>query len=153
MNRGVTLIEMLIVVAIIALMVGISFPSVSSGLDSLRLITAGDSLVSFLNGALGRAERRQEAIEITISKAANTVILRSSEPGYERRLEMPEGVRIDALLPPSPSGEEESRTFLLYPGGAVPRIGVEIVNRKGTRRIIRLDPIKGIPEVVRVEGR
>ena len=36
-RRGVTLVEMLIVVAIVGLIAGISFPAVSSGLESLRL--------------------------------------------------------------------------------------------------------------------
>jgi len=49
---GVTLIEMMIVVAIVGLMVGITFPAVSAGLDSVRLASATDSLASFLNAAV-----------------------------------------------------------------------------------------------------
>jgi len=36
-SRGVTIVEMLIVVTIIGLIAGISFPAVTSGIDSLRL--------------------------------------------------------------------------------------------------------------------
>ena len=36
-QHGVTLIEMMVVVTIIALMAGISFPAVSAGIDSVRL--------------------------------------------------------------------------------------------------------------------
>jgi len=153
MQRGVTLVEMLIVVAIIAVMVGITFPAVSSGIDSLRLISAADSLVSFLNGAMGRAERRQEAIEITVSKPDNSVSLRSTEPGYERKLEMPTGVTIENILPLPPLEAEVKRSFLLYPGGAVPRMGIEIANRRGSRRTVRVNPLTGVPQVEQPESR
>jgi len=39
-RRGVTLLEMLIVVALIGLLAGITFPAVTSGIDSLRLNSA-----------------------------------------------------------------------------------------------------------------
>lgn len=150
-RRGVTLIEMLIVVALIGLLVGITFPSVTAGIDSLRISSASDSIVSFLNGALNRAERRQEVVEVEISLRENTLSLRSTRAGFTRTLELPEGVTIRAVLPPIPAEPEASRYFLLYPGGAVPRFGVELVNRLGARRIVRVDPILGVPRVERVQ--
>lgn len=146
-RRGVTLIEMVIVAGLIALMAGVAFPTVSSGLDRLRLASAGNSLVAFLNSALTRAERRQEVIEVTISPGENTVQAISAAPGFERELELPDGVTIVRVLPPLPVETEEPRRFLLYPGGAVPRIGVEIANRRGMRRIVRVDPITGVPQI------
>ena len=146
-QRGVTLIEMLIVVGLISLMAGITFPTVSSGIDSLRITSASDSIVSFLNGALNRAERRQEVVEVSISISENTLTLRSAQPGFNRELKMPDGVTIRAVLPENPGNPQASRHFLLYPGGTVPSFGVELVNRRGVRRIIRVDPITGAPLV------
>ena len=48
-NSGVTLIELLVVVALISLMAGISFPAITSGIDSLRLNAATNSIVNFFN--------------------------------------------------------------------------------------------------------
>jgi prepilin-type N-terminal cleavage/methylation domain-containing protein len=150
-SRGITLVEMLIVVTIIGLIAGISFPAVSSGLDSLRLRSASDSLVSFLNGALNRAERRQEVAEIAISTQDNTLHL--TTPSLSRELDMPPGVTIRAVWPKLPVGEtSESRRFLLFPGGNVPRIGIEIANRKGVRRMVRVNPMTGVPEVQPLEA-
>ena len=42
-EAGVTLVELVVVVALIALLVGISFPAMSSGVDSLRLNAATNS--------------------------------------------------------------------------------------------------------------
>jgi hypothetical protein len=137
----------MIVVAIVGLIAGISFPAVSAGLESMRLASASDSLVSFFNGALTRAERRQEAVELTIAKKANHLTMRSTEPGFERSLEMPDGVRIEAVLPAIPEEPEGPRRFILLPAATIPRFGLQIVNRKGARRIVRLDPLTGVPRI------
>jgi prepilin-type N-terminal cleavage/methylation domain-containing protein len=139
--RGITLVEMLIVVAIVGLIAGISFPAVSSGIDSLRLSSASDSLVSFLNGALNRSERRQQVVQISISVEKNAVYLNS--PDLARELDMPTGITIEAVHGPP--------LFLLLPGATVPRVGIQIVNRKGARRIVRVNPMTGVPEIERVE--
>jgi prepilin-type N-terminal cleavage/methylation domain-containing protein len=146
-QRGITLIEMLIVVSIMALASALVFPSVNSGIDSLRLSSAANSIVSFLNSGLNRAERRQQVIEIAISRAENKLVMRSEDPSFIRELPMPEGVSIAKLYPELFGEEENERRVVLYPGGTVPRIGLEIVNRRGVRRIVRVDPMTGVPQL------
>ena len=102
---------MLVVVALISLMVGISFPAITSGIDSLRLNAATNGVVSFLDSGLSRAERRQQVVEITISKADNSLEMRSSEPGFFRKLQMPEGVSIVQVLPPLPDNPDATAQF------------------------------------------
>ncbi|HYP13176.1 MAG TPA: prepilin-type N-terminal cleavage/methylation domain-containing protein [Bryobacteraceae bacterium] len=147
-SAGVTLIEMLMVVSIVALFVAISFPAVSSGLDTVRLGSATNSVVTFFNSALNRADRRQEPIEVIISIEANNLEMRSPDPAFTRKIDMPDGIKIDKIYPlPAEGYEEKARSVIVYPAGAVPRIGVEIRNSKGTRRIVRIDPITGIAQV------
>ena len=71
-DAGVTLIEMLIVMALIALVAGMAAPSVSAGLDSLRLRSTSDAMVGFFNTALARADTRQQVVEIVISPQEGT---------------------------------------------------------------------------------
>jgi prepilin-type N-terminal cleavage/methylation domain-containing protein len=149
-SSGVTLIEMLIAVTIIGMMAAISYPSVSSGVDTLRLSSASDSLAALLNSAANRAERRQEAVEVTISVKENAVTVLSPDPKYTRRLEIPAGVTIAAVLPKPPGDATDPRRFLLLPGASPPRISVEIANRRGARRRVSVDPRTGVPQVERL---
>jgi type II secretory pathway pseudopilin PulG len=150
-TSGITLVELLVVVAIISLMVGISFPAITSGIDSLRLNAATNGVVGFFNTGMNRAERRQQVVAITISKTENEISMRSTEPGFVRKLEIPQGVTITRIFPELPDNPDAPRSFLLYPGGTVPRFGVQLMNRRNVERIVRLDPITGVPRVERVE--
>jgi prepilin-type N-terminal cleavage/methylation domain-containing protein len=154
-ESGVTLVEMMAVVAIIGLIAAISFPAVGAGLESIRLASATDSMVAFINSGLNRAERRQQGVEIAISVPEHSLTMLSTEPGFSRSITLPEGVTIVRVHPPLPEGSEEPvRKFYLFPAGAVPRIGIEIANRRGARRIVRVDPTTGVAMIERpaVEG-
>jgi len=142
--------EMMVVVTIIGLIAGISMPSVSAGIDSVRLRSATDSLASFLNAAVTRAERRQEPVELIISPKENRLALYSTEPGFARELKMPDGVTIEAVLPHEP-GEDGPRRLILLPGATVPAIGVQVSNQHGSRRVVHLDPMTGFPHVESVQ--
>ena len=147
-HAGVTLIEMIVVVALIAVMVAISFPTMASGIETLRLNSAAQSVVAFVNGGLNRAERRQVVVEVAVLPAENALWLRSAEPGFERKLELPEGIKIEAVLPEMPGQDPAAaRTFMLYPGGTVPAFGLALVNRKRAQRVVRVDPITGVPQI------
>jgi prepilin-type N-terminal cleavage/methylation domain-containing protein len=143
---GVTLMEMVVVVAIIAVIVGISVPAVSSGIDSVRLRSATDSTAAFLNAAVVRSERRQEPIELVVFPQENVLRLYSNEPGFTRELKMPDGITIEDVLP-NEREEQGPRYLVLLPGGAVPGIGIQMANRHGSRRVVHLDPMTGFPRV------
>jgi prepilin-type N-terminal cleavage/methylation domain-containing protein len=147
-RRGVTLIEMLVVCSIIGVIVAVSFPSFSAGLDSVRMSSATGMVSSFLNSAVNRAERRQQAVEIIVSPKDNLLTMYTNEPGFERKLQMPGGISIQAVLPPIGDEPPDSpRQLMLMPGATAPGIGILLANQHGSRRIVRLDPMTGFPRV------
>lgn len=147
-QSGVTLMEMLIVVAIIGVMIGVAFPSITSGIESLRLRQASDEIVSQMNAAVNRAERRQVAVEVIVNRVAGRLTFASADPGYRRELTMPEGVTIERVLPEIPNLDERlPRQFLIHPGGTPPRMALELKNRQNARRRVSVDPITGAAQV------
>lgn len=146
-ERGVTLIEMLMVVLLIGLMAGVSFPAISSGVDTLRLRGAGEEVATMITAAVNRAERRHTPVEVAISAVDNAIVLTSVEPGFLRTFRPSGGVTIAAVLPPALNADpSQPRRFIVYPGGAIPRLGILLSNPHGTRRLVRIDPITGVAE-------
>lgn len=144
-RRGITLLEMIVVVAIIGLIVGLSFPSVTAGLDSVRMVSAADSVAVFLNGAVTRAERKQQAVELVISPTG--LMLYSSEPGFTRELKLPEGIVVESVTPAADELSGDTRRFMILPGGTVPGVGIQLVSKRDNHRLVRLDPMTGFPHV------
>ena len=143
---------MVVVVAIIALIVGISFPAASAGLENVRMVSAADSVATFLNGAVNRAERRQQPVEVVVYAREGRLNLYSNEPGFTRELRMPDGVVIEAVLPAEDGGDPgQPRRILFIPGGTVPGITIQLGNRRNAHRRIHLDPMTGFPRVESVE--
>jgi type II secretory pathway pseudopilin PulG len=139
------LIELLIVTSLIALLVGIAFPSAVSGIDSIRLRSTADNVVNFLNAAIDHAERRQQLVEVWISPKDNVLIARSPDQGFARRYELPAPFHITSIRPSAEVSPDEPRRFLMYPGGTVPRIAVEITGNDGKKREVVVDPLTGAP--------
>src|SRR3954451_6050535 len=149
---GVTLVELLVVVTIIGLVTAVMAPSMMAGLDGVRMASATDNVASFLNSAVNRVERRQQVMEVVISIKENKLVMLTNEPGFTRELKMPQGITIEAVLPRNDSENGEFRRLILMPSGAVPGIGIQLLNQHNNRRIVRLDPMTGFPRIENVKA-
>ncbi len=140
---------MLIVVVLIGLVAGVSYPSAAAGMDVIRLRTASNEVVAFLNASLERATRYQQVVELRISPGESALAARSEDSSFVRAIRIEEPVRIISIRPMPPGAEPNAtRRFLLYPGGAVPKIAVELATRDGRKRLIAVDPITGTPQSI-----
>jgi prepilin-type N-terminal cleavage/methylation domain-containing protein len=144
-QAGVTLLELLVVVTIMAIVAGLSYPSASAGVDSMRLRSATDRVVSFLDTALERADRRQQVMELRIAPAENAISARSADASFEKTLEIPDSVHIVSVEPGIQADSGEQRRFLIYPGGTAPRLLIEFESKDGRKRRVVVDPLTGMP--------
>jgi hypothetical protein len=141
---------MLVVVGLIALMVGITFPSVMVGLDSLRLRSAAGEVSSLFNSALTRADRLQDAVELNVSPQRRSIASRAIRANVTHQIDLPQGIHIAHVYPEDLSwavddaGALVDRHFIVYPNGSVPRIVIDLANDRGAHRIVMLDPITGV---------
>jgi type II secretory pathway pseudopilin PulG len=139
--------EMMVVMAIIALIVAIALPNTLAGLENLRLSAAARSVAAFLNVAANRAERREQGVELIVSIRDNLIAMRTADSPAPRTLSLPPGIVLRAVWPAPEDQSDAPREFVLQPGSFPPRIGIEIANPRGARRIVRLDPITGVARI------
>src|SRR5262249_23485686 len=94
-----------------------------------------------------RAERRQQVVELRIAPAENALAARSADSSFVRALAVPEPVRIVAIEPPLVNAftQDEQRRYLIYPGGTLPRIAIDLQTRDGRKRQVIVDPVTGVP--------
>lgn len=139
-RAGITLIELLVVIVIVSAVIGIAFPSLTTGLAAVRLSSAASSTASFLSSAMNHAERREQPEAIVVEPKENMLAVYTAASGKEptETFAMPQGIAIEG---------EENRRFVLYPGGAFPRISIVLKNEKGLTRSIQIDPITAIPVI------
>ncbi len=156
-ERGLTILEMLIVMMIVSLMVGLAYPSIGAGLDSLKLRSEADRAAALLTQGMARVERSQLPLELIIDRAAGVLALHDPSGRQARELRLDTGVRVAAILPPL-TDEETARTLVLAPGEPFPGVGIVLANTRGQKRLVRIDPLTAMaavetpPESVSEEG-
>lgn len=147
-QRGVTMIEMLIVVVIVGLLAALTYPNIASGLDAIRLRTASDETATFLTQAMTRVERSEQPVELLFHRGSARMEMASvTMPHRKSETVLPEGVTVTHVYPEPPGEVPEMVSVVLMPGATFPALRVELMNTRGQRRLVRIDPLAGVPVV------
>ena len=81
------------------------------------------------------------------NKAAGRLEAICLDPAAHRELVLPEGVSVLAVHPELPAAAfgdaPATRSLVLLPGAPFPRVAIELLSRRGLRKVIRVDPLTG----------
>jgi len=140
---GVTLLEMLVVLAIIAIAGAVVFPSITSGLETVRLRTTAERLGSTFRFARETALYRQAICQVTVDPERQMVSLEEINPRQPaasrlRNWELPPEVRAD--IP-------RAGVYIFAPDGGGPEIRLVLRNSRGRTALVELDVLTGLPKV------
>ena len=137
-RSGVTLIEMLVVMAIVGLLMGVAYPNVSAGLDGIRLRSAADRAGAFWSAARQRADRYREAVQVVIDPAKNEIRAAAAGSDWRQNLALEPSLRIAAPA--------KRTSYLLYPGTPSPRFEVLLAAGGDSVAGVRVNVLTGVPE-------
>ena len=152
-RRGVTLLEMLIVLAIIGVMSSIVWPTAAGALDSIRLRSSADAVASLLAKATVQADRRQQPVEIVIDREAGRIEAAGGSAASRIELTLEEGIAIASVEPRGfdaaglEGDQPRQHRFVLLPGAGWPALKIALESKGRARRVVSLDPITGAPSV------
>ena len=140
-SRGLTLLELMVAMALAGMIMAISFPSLTAGLDGVRLQSSGRRIAAFVNAARERVERDQVPVEVVIE--SNRLQAVAVDSSWERTLDLGDGVEV-----PAPDGEEKARRrFVLLPGVPPPRRRIPVRTSRGRTLSVELNPLTGVPQI------
>ena len=138
MVLGITLIEILVTVAIIAVMVGISYPTLTRGLDGIRLQTSVSQAGTFFNRARMEATRRQRPVHFMVDPEKKQLLAIETEGGWQDELQFESGITVVFPM--------EREQLILYPGQSSPEFRLRLENRAGTRAGLKINVLTGAAE-------
>ena len=151
---GVTLLELIVVVAIASVLLAVVFPSVGAGLRTLELRSAAQRLAASARYARDQAVHRQRYYELEIDAEAGTVTVADFEGANRRSFELPASVRVERILPEEENlpnvqtrrGRPHPRRFLFSPDGNSPAFEVVLANER-RQAAVRSNPLTGFARV------
>ena len=148
-TRGVTLLELLVVIALASVLLAVVFPSLGAGLRTLELRSAAQRLAASARYARDQAVHRQRFYELEIDPEAGTVTVTDFGGETRRSFQLPATVRVEQVLPEetrSAARGETRRRFLFSPDGNAPAFEVVLGNDR-RRTAVRSDPLTGFARV------
>ena len=151
-STGITLIEMLVVVALASVLLAVVFPSVGAGLRTLELRSAAQRLAASARYAREQAIHRQRFYELEIDREAGTVSVGDIAPSdtnvslrARRSFELPASVRVERISPEE-TGSPSRRRFLFSPDGASPAFEIILGNER-RQVVVTSNPLTGFPRI------
>jgi prepilin-type N-terminal cleavage/methylation domain-containing protein len=135
---GITLVELLVTVAIVGLMLSITYPTLTAGLDGFRLRAAVDRAGALFQQARIEADRRHQPVQLTADPDANQLRALAVDSSWRESLEFAEGVRI---VQPG-----EQRNWMLFPGTPPPQVRLLLEAQTGGRRGFSINVFTGVAE-------
>lgn len=136
---GFTLIEVIVVLAILAVATALVLPSVGTGGQTLRLRSETGRVAAVLREARLQAVSQRRPTRVVFDTLRNTVAVTGADPDHPlRQIELPVGLRLsvvtgaDSLTFSSRGVTRETRWVLEAPGGRRLAIDVDAVTGRVT---------------------
>ena len=124
-RRGLTLIEVVIVTAIIAMALGLAGPRIGAGLGRLELATSARTIQSFIKMARLEAQRTDREQYIVLDKTRHSVAMVGGDMAVRRQQDLSSSVEIVT------ASESQIEALYVSPSGLVRGSSVRLRGRSG----------------------
>lgn len=116
-RRGVTLLELLVVMTLLAIVSALVYPSFGSALSSLRLRGEARQVVSACRLAKWEAIARRQPFLLLVNLEKNQLAVTDASRQVMKGMELPPGIRIFQSQKISENGSADAGEFYFFPNG------------------------------------
>jgi len=143
-ENGFTLLELIVVTLIIALIMGVSYPSLERGSSILNLQTASRDVLNTFRFAREKAISEQMTMLLIVDRGERRLELANVLGEPMRAYTLPRGIHIQSMLRAGSEIQNEVMTVRFSPNGNLENVGIRLAADSGSRRMqIIADPLGG----------
>jgi len=142
-QNGFTLLELIVVILIIALVMGVSYPSLQRGSSILNLQTASRDILNTFRFARERAISEQVSMLLIINRNDRKLELANILGEPMRSYTLPSGVYIQKVTRAGNEVNDEVLAVRFAPNGNLENVAIRIASDGGRRMQIISDPLGG----------
>jgi len=151
-SRGFTLIELLMVMLVVALVLAVSYPSLSRGAGVIQLRTAARDVLNVFRYAREKAVTEQTGMRVVVDREKQQVILTDDLGEGPRRYVPPRNVRIERIALAGTEIAEGPMIIRFLPNGSAESAEVLLRSSTGSSMRVFTDPITGGARIERGPG-
>jgi general secretion pathway protein H len=151
-QEGFTVLEIVLVVLLMALAVGISYPSLTRGNSLFQIRATGRNVLNMLRYAREKAITEQQTLIVSVDRDAQKVVFSDEFGGQPKSLMMPKSIKIARM---ALQGQELAQGILrirFLPNGGSDSAEILLSSDRGTTVRIVTDPITGGARIVTGQG-
>jgi len=142
-QKGFTLLELLIVLALIILVLAVSYPSLSRGTAILSLRTTGRDILSTFRYAREKAVTLQSGMLVTVDRENQKLRLTDDFGEGNQEYLLPDNVRIQRVVMGGTEAVEGTATVHFLPNGSSDTVEILLQSRNGSQLKVVSDPLSG----------
>ena len=143
-ESGITLLELILVLVIIALVLGVSYPSMSRGSSILNLNTASRDVLNTFRFARERAITEQTTMLLVIDRNGRKLELANVLGEPMRAYTLPDGINIQRMTRAGNEVKDDVMIVRFTPNGNLENVSIRLAANKGVSRMqIVSDPLFG----------
>ena len=137
-DSGITLVELLVGLTIIAVILAIAWPNLTTGIDGIRLRTTVDNIAVFFTEARNVSDRLQTPVQITVLPEEDQLHAVTIDGDWRNVYELPD--RIHIIVP------RETGAVILFPGAPTPGLRLLLEAEHGPQTGLRFNIFTGVAE-------
>jgi prepilin-type N-terminal cleavage/methylation domain-containing protein len=142
-DRGFTLLEILIVVLLLALVLAVSYPSISRGSTALHLRSTGRDILNTFRYAREKSVTEQTGMMVTVDREKQSLVLSNDFGEGNRIYSLPDDVKIQRIALAGTEIQEGPLVVRFLPNGSSDSAEVLLKSDKDSFLRIITDPITG----------
>ncbi len=151
-KAGFSLIELIMVILLISLALGISYPALSRGTAAFHLRATSRELLNTFRYAREKAITEQMTMKVTIDPANQKVILSDEVGDGARTYMLPPDVRIQPVFLAGQELRDVPLTVRFMTNGSCENAQIQLMSSKGGVLRVVTDPVTGGARVQTAQG-